>query len=178
MGDKTTVAFRIDEGIKQEWEEAADGPEYGSLSHLVRTAVQKEITGEYTETGTVSTTEGETADSPEVVETVEQLQGAIDDMQAQIDEIHDETQAEAAYELEQVILELLPTVPEAESDELTSPHGPDPDSVGMTPQQIAGRIGADTDNVSGTCDRLSREIGRVEGVTDQNTGVSYYWKVE
>jgi len=31
--------------VKEEWEDAVDGPEYDSLSHLIRLAVQ-EISGE------------------------------------------------------------------------------------------------------------------------------------
>jgi Arc/MetJ-type ribon-helix-helix transcriptional regulator len=177
--DTATVAVRVDKSIKREWENrVSESQDYGSLSHLVRTAVQKEIRDEYSVADTTTTDSGESGSDPEMLDAVESLQGQIASVQAQMDEIQKDTQSEAAYELEQVLLELLPAVPEPESNELLTPHGPDLSSVAVTARDIADRIGANRDRVSGACDRLADETGYIRKAVNEDTGTAYYWREE
>jgi antitoxin component of RelBE/YafQ-DinJ toxin-antitoxin module len=175
MAEKTTVAFRVDESVKSEWEDAAGGLEYDSLSHLIRLSVQKEIADTETpHTGVQVSVEG-TEDS-EVLQSLNRIERVVEDVQDEVEAVGRESRAEELFDLEQVLLEVLPTAPETyhpgegESasieDANTTPHG------------IAGRIGADTSDVSDALERLAENTAQVKDATRQDTDEVYYWGVE
>jgi antitoxin component of RelBE/YafQ-DinJ toxin-antitoxin module len=175
MAEKTTVAFRVDESVKQEWEDAADSPEYDSLSHLIRLSVQKEIAD--TETAhTGAQTKVEVAEDSEVLQSLNRIERVVEDVQDEVEAAGRESRAGELYELEQVLLEVLPTAPE-------SYHPGEGDSASIedanaTPHDIAGKIGADTSDVSDALERLEENTAQVRDATRQDTDETYYWRIE
>lgn len=174
MSEKTTVAFRVDESVKQEWEDAAENPEYDSLSHLIRLAVQKEIT----ETETAETdTQADVEANSEILGSLNRLEKSIDEIQDEMEAVGRENHAEEMYELEQVLLEVLPTASK-EIDPITEVEPDRLEAGATTPRDVAGRIGADTSDVADTLERLAENTGQVESVTNPESGDTYYWRVE
>ncbi|OYR67278.1 hypothetical protein [Halorubrum ezzemoulense] len=169
MAEKTTVAFRVDESVKNEWEQAAKNPEYNSLSHLIRLAVQREIT-ETESAPRTAQADTNTEDNAEILESLSRLEKATEEIQEEVEAVAREEEAERNYGLEQVLLEILPTTP---GD--YSPSGsdyPDPPQVGQTPRDLAGRIGADTSDVEDVLDNLEGKMGQVR------ESAGYYWRTE
>ena len=155
MGEKTTVAFRVDESVKQEWEDAADGAEYDSLSHLIRLSVQKEITD--TETAQTDAPAGVEADS-EVLESLNRLEKTVEEIHDEMGAVSREKQAGKLYDLEQVLLEVLPTY-DPNLQDLQNPTESDIETV--TPEEVAARIDADEQDVSDALNRLADNTGQV-----------------
>lgn len=168
MGEKTTVAFRIDESVKDEWENAAEGPEYDSLSHLIRLSVQREITDTEAPSRTAQV-ETETAENSEILQSLIRLEKATREIHEEVEAFSRERKSEELYKLEQVLLEVLPTAPRTYSP---GPGDPSVSSVGEKPRHIAGRIVADTSDVSDALEDLANGVGRVRSAN------RYYWKVE
>jgi len=174
MGEKTTVAFRVDESVKKDWEEAAEDPEYDSLSHLIRLSVQKEITDTVGHTG--PQTAPEETGNGEVLQYLNRIERVTEDVQDEVKALGRESRAEELYDLEQVLLELLPETPESyhpQEDEQSPIEDANP-----TPHDIAGRIGADTSDVSDALERLANNTGQVRSVASNASGDTYYWSVE
>jgi cell fate (sporulation/competence/biofilm development) regulator YlbF (YheA/YmcA/DUF963 family) len=95
MDNKPTIAFRVSEGQKTEWEKYADNnDEYDSLSHLIRVAVSHEMSDQYGPNGNSSTVEG-TGSSEQIGELVT----AVNKMQTRLEDVEDAVQdaTEAAY---------------------------------------------------------------------------------
>lgn len=163
MGEKTTVAFRVDEAVKQEWEEAAEGPEYDSLSHLIRLSVQRELTDE--PTTHAGTQAGSEADS-EVLQSLNRLEREVKEIQEEMGAVGRETRAEELYDLEQVLLEVLPTVERPSLGDLgpteVDEENPDYDPEGETPETIAARIGSEESAVSDALNRLHENTSQVQ----------------
>lgn len=168
MAEKTTVAFRIDESVKEEWEDAAEGPEYDSLSHLIRLSVQREITDTESAPRTAQA-DTETEKDSEVLDSLTRLERTVEDIQDEVKAVSREKESEELYSMEQVLLEVLPTAPETYAP---GPQEPKPESVGQKPREVAARIGADTSDVSETLERLSNRTGQVRSSN------GYYWRVE
>lgn len=83
MGEKPTVAFRVDADIKAEWSEAVEtSDEYASLTHLIKKAVNRELAGEYDPD--TNETDASSQQVGELVETVTALQGRIDDLEGAV----------------------------------------------------------------------------------------------
>jgi antitoxin component of RelBE/YafQ-DinJ toxin-antitoxin module len=173
MGETTTVAFRIDESVKEEWEEAADGPEYDSLSHLIRLAVQKEISGEGARTDAQGGGEAE-ADA-EVLQTLNRLERAVSDVQDEVETMGRESEAGELYDLEQVLLEVLPS---GDVDLTADDPANLLDTEPVAPQEVAARIGADEQDVSDALNRLADNTGQVRRSDTALEDEPSYWKVE
>ena len=172
MGEKTTVAFRINEGVKEEWEEAANGPEYDSLSHLIRLSVQREIAE--TEAGETDAQAGVAAGG-EVLKSLNRLEKSVEEIQDEMEAVGRENQAEEMYELEQVLLEILPS---GDVDLTADNPALSGDLEPATASGMAGRIGADEQRVFDALNRLADNTGQVrrsQTVFDEQPG---YWRVE
>jgi hypothetical protein len=158
MAEKTTVAFRVDESVKQEWEDAAEGPEYDSLSHLIRLSVQKEIID--TETGETDAQAGVSlAGDSEVLDSLTRLERTVEDIQDEMQAVSRESRSEELYNLEQVLLEILPTY-DPDIQDLQNPTEIDIETV--TSEEVAARIDADEQDVSDALNRLSNNTGQVK----------------
>jgi len=175
MAEKTTVAFRIAEDIKQEWDDAAEGPEYNNLSHLIRLSVQEEITG--TETAETDAQAGVNLErDSEVLDSLTRLERTVEDIQDEMKAVSRESRSEELYSLEQVLLELLPTASEDLSITEIEPEAIE--SGATTPRDMAARIGADTSDVADALERLADNTGQVRSVENRKTGDTYYWGIE
>lgn len=176
MSEKTTVAFRISESVKQEWEEAAkSNEEYNSVSHLIRLAVQRELQG-----STESQTPTEAPTDPEVLKSLRELEASVESIQDEVEVLSRESKADELYSIEQVLLEVLPGVSQDE-DPYANPHLPTSEAVEGYPtaHDIAGRIGADTSVVKDTLERLTENTSTVRTISPQDEGDELYcWKVE
>lgn len=172
---QTTVALRVPESKKEEWEQiVSESPEYDSVSHLIRLAVQKEITGESDRRE--SATNDDTGDTSEVLSELQRLQGGFERIEREIDALKREQ--EPQYDLDKILLEVLPEQPDGTRDDAMSDSGPEPGDVGMPPQEVADRIGGDLDEISGALGRLVKNLKSVQSVTDRETNVPYYWVIE
>lgn len=161
MAEKTTVAFRVDDAVKEEWENAAERPEYDSLSHLIRLAVQREIAD--TEAPTATQEDSGVDTDGEVLESLSRLERITEEIQEEVEATARESRAEELYDLEQVLLEVLPTTEMGDlTPEQVDVDDPEYDPEGMTPEDIAARIGADEGDVSDTLNRLHENTGQVE----------------
>lgn len=174
MAENTTVAFRVDKSIKNEWEEAADGPEYDSLSHLIRLSVQKEITN--TQTAETEAQAG-VERGGEILESLTRLEKSVEEIQEEVDVVSREKQAGELYDLKQVLLEVIPTVPET-IDPFSHPEPEESESAIPTARDIAGRIGADTSDVAEALEQLEQNMGQIESIEDRVSEEIYYWREE
>lgn len=88
MPERPTIAFRVDESQKEEWQAyAATNPEYDSLSHLIRTAVAHEMSNQYGPSGRSKNKSGNDGTSEEIgelVTTVEKMAGRMKDMEEEL----------------------------------------------------------------------------------------------
>jgi len=174
MGEKTTVSFRIAESVKQDWEDAAQRPEYESLSHLIRLSVLREISDEGAHGG--AQTERDHGQDGEVIESLNRIESIVTDVQDEMSATAREVRAENSFDLEQVLLELLPT-----ASRTLDPEEIDVEtfrSEAATPRGLAGRIGADTDEVESALERLGENATAVRSRTHSEMDESYYSKVE
>jgi hypothetical protein len=92
MANKPTIAFRVSEGQKSEWEQFAENnDEYDSLSHLIRVAVSHEMSDQYGPNDGSSTVEGGSNEQiGELVTAVNKMQGRLEDVE---DGLADATEA-------------------------------------------------------------------------------------
>jgi len=176
MAEKTTVAFRVDESVKKDWEDAAEGPEYDSMSHLIRLAVQREL-ADTEKPHRDAQTDVEIGANSEVVESLNRIERTVKDVQDSVEAFGRESRAEELYDLEQVLLEVLPTSSPT-FDPLNELEPEEFEKATPTPRDVAGRIGADTSDVADALERLAENMGQVRCATNRETEETYYWRVE
>lgn len=85
-----------------------------------------------------------------------------------------EDEAETLYDLEQVLLEILPEVDPTEH--IGSLHEFDIDPA--YPSELAGRIGAEEEEVTNALNRLAEntsQVARQEGMSGEETG---FWRAK
>lgn len=175
MSEKTTVAFRISESVKQEWDDAAESSEqYNSVSHLIRLAVQRELEGR-----TEPQTPAEAPANPEVQKSLRELEAAVRGIQDEVELLSRDSKADELYSIEQVLLEVLPSV-DRDEDPYADPHiSPSEALKGYpTAHDIAGRIGADTSVVRDTLEKLTENTSTVRTMSLGDGDEIYCWKVE
>jgi hypothetical protein len=171
MSEKTTVAFRVDESVKQEWEEAAEDPEYDSLSHLIRLAVQREITDTV---ATETDVRAGLGNDGEILGSLNRLEKTVQEIHEEIGAVSRETESEELYDLEQVLIEILPSYDVEEPDsELIRPK-----VDGLTPEKAASRIGAEEEVVSQALNRLYDNLGQIRRTDWESDDQPEYWRVE
>jgi len=86
MGNRPTIALRVDKAQKDKWESHADtNPEYDSLSHLLRVAVAHEMSDQY---GPLSQAGGSGAGQElgELVTTVDKVERRLGEVEEAIDD--------------------------------------------------------------------------------------------
>ena len=92
MGDKTVKTVKVSEDAASDWEDyVEENPEVDSVSHLIRLAVQKEISGEYDleQRVEVSQSNEENAASGEVLTRLRKLQTGISDIEERMAALED-----------------------------------------------------------------------------------------
>lgn len=154
------INIRVDEDRKERWKEAAEeAPEYDGLTHLIRLAVEKELTEDESPDTTTSPATVETASNDmlrEVKGNTERIEDGITDVKARLSQIESRVGGQAEFSLRAAIRETLP-VPES---------GPNakPAEDGLTEKEIAARLNADRDDVTEALDALENE-GEVRSLT-------------
>lgn len=176
MTEKTTVAFRIAQSVRDEWDTAVDeNPEYQSLSHLIRLSVQRELNDVDREVEP-STDNSQDASNGEILESLTRVERVVDSIQDEVKATGREQRSEGLYDLQQVLLELLPTDdrppsevrPSREDEEQRFKQG------ATTAEDLAARIGAKTSDVGTALERLADDTGMVQ--THTIDGTPYYWR--
>lgn len=159
MGERPTIAFRVDDTQKEEWEAyAAKNEEYDSLSHLIRVAVAHEMSDHFGPLGRSGGGEGGPSSERvgELVTSMHQIQGRLDDLEDTVESATDAMYSSKAGDDDfstAVFSELPEGMDNAESA-----------------REIARRLGLETAEVRGTLERLRNQTNVVRRVEQQVTG--------
>lgn len=145
MTDRAQLNLKLPEAQKERWRQAAaDDPEYSSLSHLVRQAVERELAGD-----AEASPSGVESDTMEHIrETVEENYEALNGLQSVVTSIHEDTDRTDGRQAKAEVWAVLPASGE-----------------GLTPAAIVDELGGpfDATTVAGYLDTM-REDGHVETV--------------
>lgn len=154
MGERTQINFVVDEKQKARWETAVnEHPEAENLSHLIRISVSREIAGGdrvSNDAAVSSEAVGELQETlyTEVADPLRSLQQDVNSISRQINALDREEKASGEnYDLQKVLFEMLPTPPEDPDPDSPKPHNINPPEFALSADEIADRVGADTDEV-------------------------------
>lgn len=179
--ERKQVTVWVDEPKKEEWEEAADSPEYASMSDLIRTAVRKEI-GEGVDLGLP---ESPGASDGEVLAEIRKIATTLSDMETRLRAVEMESAAGAGgFDVQRAVYSVLPTQPTDATtpadrwDESADGEPADPVEWAETPDEIAGKLGADVRDVENALDALSSNDDNVISMHPENQERAYYWRSE
>lgn len=157
MGERPTIAFRVDESQKRDWDTyARKNEEYDSLSHLIRVAVAHEMSDQYGPLGRVEGGGGGGGGEQigELVTAVEKMQGRLADVEKAVEDA-----TEAAYS----------GGPTAQG---LPPHGeildaiPEGEDYAIPVEEIARRMDIEADTEGARMQMLATELMGME----ENTG--------
>nr|WP_231587986.1 type II toxin-antitoxin system PemK/MazF family toxin [Halostagnicola sp. A56] len=171
---------KVPDSTADKWDEyVEDTPEVDSVSHLIRLSVKNQIDGrtEIDRQQAPDSTDG--AFSGEVLTTLQGIQTGIDDLEDRLTALEEVESAEASYDLQKAIYEILPADSELPHpigvvDEIPKPEDPDELDV-MTPQEVAQKLGANMGEVEDTLKELAETTGQVQR-SDTNHDGNHYWK--
>lgn len=157
MPERPTIAFRVGESQKEEWEEyAKKHEEYDSLSHLVRLAIAHEMSDQYGPLGRNHGGGPSDEIAGELVTAMNEIQGRLDDLEETVS-----TATDAMYSAGAGSDNLSTTV----FSELST--GED---RAESAKEIARRLGLETAEVRGTLERLRNQTTVVRRIEQQITG--------
>lgn len=172
MGNKPTIAFRVSEGQKSQWENyAEDNDEYDSLSHLIRVAVAHEMSDQYGPNGGSSNVEstGSSEQIGELVTAVNKMQGRLDGVEDALADATEAVYATPGRSARPSHGKLLNAVPEGEEAALPA-------------TEIARRVGFDIERDIGRRQTLLTTLHEVEdeGAIEsfEEDGETRYYKEE
>ena len=170
MGDKTVKTVKVSEDAASDWEDyVEENPEVDSVSHLIRLAVQKEISGEYDleQRVEVSQSNDNDAANGEVLTRLRKLQTGISDIEERMQALEDTENAESRYDFQKVVFELLPTPPEDKGpgEKVGEWTYYQVEEYATTAEDLATRIKADTEDVRSELDTLYEQTGQVGRVS-------------
>jgi hypothetical protein len=173
MGKDAQVLIRVEEETKKEWQRAAEEKGFRGLSGFIRFAVNNEIEGR-DDNGSVGDTDAFADVRDDVVDSVGDhhqavigrlgaIEAAVSGIQSELDDGVDVGQG--------IVVEALPALDESEyltdgTKGRLDPEAPDipskmyKDAVG--PETVAREIGAPTDPVRRTLERLAMKSERVQ----------------
>lgn len=138
--ETTHVGARVPVAQKERWQQAQKQSEQDSMTEWLKWVVESHLQG--------YNSPDSGADSESMGEVLDQL----DSLSSEVDRLHSrmehvgQAEREATYDMDRVLLELLPGR----------------DSPGITPEELASRIGADTATVE---NRLGELYDETSGVT-------------
>jgi hypothetical protein len=139
------INIRVDQERKDRWKEAAtESPEYDGLTHLIRLAVEKELSVDESGDSGASQASADAASSDmmrEVKGNTERIDNGISDVKARLRQIEERVGAQADFSLRAAVRE---TVPKDEENWLTA-------------GQIAARLDAKKSDVQEILDRLHQD---------------------
>jgi hypothetical protein len=158
--DQKRINLLVSEERKQEWQNAVESStDYNSLSHLIRTAVERELSGVDTGTGSPAPMPRD-GDIGELTTTVESLEKSVDGLATDLERLRDDIDTSDSLELEPVLLEVLP-----DEDGLLEGE------KGVSAKELASRIQADPEEVAQTMAELYRDVPAVKVAEQYNPHV-------
>lgn len=163
MGEKPTIAFRVGQEQKDRWDDAVDdNPEYDSLSHLIRRAVERELAGGYDPTG------GTTQEDPRidsVLEQVESIDAHLDGLNDSIERLEDRTYAEGGIS-DETLEAVFSEIPIGEGNAVGGDSG--------SPSTIAEKTGFTESKTEMALEQLRNDIVSVERVDFTGDDLIYF----
>lgn len=151
---RTQINIQVAPDTKREWEEyAEESPETSSLSHLIRLSVTEHMAGSGERDRSDSTQQSSEA-SGEVLNALTQIDNKVTDLQDRMGAVERETESSVDYDLRRVVYEMLPEgEPRSRGD-------------GTTADEIARRIGADTEDVASALETLDDDMAGISSATN------------
>ena len=192
MTDWEHITLKVEPNTKEEWKEyAEEHPEAGNLSHLIRLSVHNEMNAESGSDDAHVPNEDERIG--ELIESVNQMHDTLETMQTRLSTLEHDSEVTEGFDMQKAVLSFLPTPPESalvpnpdlpengEAEDHDSKgshvyHDADFDEWAATPEEIAGHLGAEEDDVKEALERLLRVTGLVQSESSENQ--TYYWKKE
>jgi len=159
------VNVRVRQSTKSEWEEYAE-TEYGGMSDLVRTAVRREIGGDYDSDSSGASASADVV--TEVAEAIDRLENTVSDMDRRLETVRESVQSEEAYSFEAAIRETLGKRPKDAPPE----NAPD---FGLTVREIAARLDARESDVRDALRDLEQS-GEVRSLGGGPENENYYFQ--
>jgi len=165
MGERPTIAFRVDQEQKAEWEGYADEhDEYDSLSHLIRVAVAHEMSDHYgpNEGGSGPSSE----QTGELVTAMNRIEGRLEDLEDSVASATDAMYSAGAGS-DDFSTTVFSELPVGEENALSA-------------GEIAQRLAVETAEVRGALERLRNQTNAVRRLEEQVTGRSepVYYRVD
>jgi len=159
------VNVRVRQSTKSEWEEYAE-TEYGGMSDLVRTAVRREIGGDYDGDSSGASASADVV--TEVAEAIDRLENTVSDMDRRLETVRESVQSEEAYSFEAAIRETLTKRPKDAPPE----NAPD---YGLTVREISARLDARESDVRDALRDLEQS-GEVRSLGGGPENENYYFQ--
>ena len=168
MVRSVTKTVKVPASKAEEWDShIEENPEVDSTSHLIRLAVENEISG--TRGGREGAdTSGEAAEDrrdKEILTALNKLQTSINDLDRRMSSLEGIEKDEASYDLRRAVYSFLPE----ERDDLAY------DDWAVTPEELARSLGADETDVRDSLDRLDG-LGEASSVTGGPSDKTYWFK--
>lgn len=174
---KSQINFVVNDEQKKRWEEyQEDAPNAESLSQLIRISVEHEI-AEDRDFRSKQQPSGEVqlSEDSEVVGTLQSIQNTVKSMDERLGVVERESSSKD-YSIQKVVYELLPT------PDIPAPDPPfdagdvqQPEGYGITAEQLANKIDADTKEVRDALDGLVDATSSVKRAVSDN---AYYWRAD
>jgi hypothetical protein len=160
MGEKKRVNLRVHADTKDRWDQyVEESPQYSTLSQLIRTAVNQEISEDQAD----DQDDGTGGDGTDI--DIEELTNSLDSIQAKLDEIDKQRTGRGQYAQPDVDAEkMFEALPDGE--------GP---SDGETIGSLMEKTGSNSIRTSFTTNQLYEESGRVKR-GENDDGEMVYWK--
>lgn len=187
MTDWKTVTLRVSPETKEQWEEYAENhPEVGNLSHLIRLSVHREISENET---AGSQRETDTQQLGEVLEGVNQIKTALQDVQYRLDALERESRFTEGIDIQKAVFSALPTPPKGKTVDVSGLDETDsqemvidslqPHQWAATAADIADNLGIDDKTVvRNALLQLTEVTGQVRSVSGGKEGKTWWWKRE
>lgn len=164
MSDQKQVNIRIPKSKKEVWDEFAE-ENYGSMTRLVTTAVEKEISGGTSAAETSADAAPDSEAVTDLQETVNSLQGDMNDVQSQLTGVREAVQSGPGISVRAAVRETLPELDAQFAFQ---------EEEGLTAEQVAARLDGDDDEIQDALDTLEAQHPAVESADVD--GTAHYYK--
>ena len=189
MGDETQwrhVGIKVEQSQYGEWKEYQEQSDFGSMSQLIRTAVEREMSDTPNPDFEVGTAVDQDSDhTAELVDTVATMEQRLAELSGNIDEATTAMYQGATTVSEDVITDVyaaLPVVEVPPKNHETGEYGGIPDRA-VYPDQVAERIDRDPATVAVALDQLeqSTSVEKARRVADDGEvavpeDTAVYWR--
>jgi hypothetical protein len=190
MAKDAQILIRVEPDTKEQWEQEADERGFRGLAGFVRFAVNNEIDGRHTESGTADDTVNfDIEDAVEAAEQANKRTRTIDDrlgaIEAAVDSLQDEiTDEDGGAVAPELVTDTLPTQSPNKRVESDTEDGKGYKTVrksvselrkhAMKPEDVADELGVSVPPVRNTLERLDLKSGRVKSVEYEDGQRGYF----